>query len=223
MTTAMRWRLQCVLLSVVRVSAHLTHQHHKQQQQHGAGPDRRAVKVSLAPYRRASAAIFRVLQRVVPADCAVEKGGIDEVYVDISRAVARDARDSDARDLRRRLPLPALEARALWGATLVAGGAAGVDATIEDEADVALLLGARWAARMREAVFQELRYTASAGIAHNKQMAKLGAPALCVFDRGIVLTMACVICVCACARFQDLRRISRTSSPRCLRARWPRC
>ncbi|BEI98559.1 hypothetical protein CcaverHIS631_0308580 [Cutaneotrichosporon cavernicola] len=156
--------------------------------------DRRTHKVSLDPYRRESLKILAVFREMVPKG-ELEKASIDEAFMDLTpividrllelhtylRTVPPDAPDGLDSPLP---PPPPLD----WGkaghVVPVDMGEVGVE-DVEREcggweegqestwADWALCLGAEIMADVRAEVFRRLHYTCSAGIAHNKTLAKI--------------------------------------------------
>jgi DNA polymerase eta len=158
-------------------------------------------KVSLDPYRAESRKIVAVIQedlsrwrdrlagleggaliQVQPAK--LEKASIDEVFMDLSSLVSAvlyerypELRQIPPRDDKTtRLPSPPTTALD-WSAE---DGLVDLDEheTEEDDPDwddVAMLIGAEIVRSVRQAVWDRLNYTCSAGIARNKMMAKLGS------------------------------------------------
>ena len=125
------------------------------------GPARRETeKASLARYRRASFAIFRVFLRFVGEKC-LEKASLDEAFLDVTSVV--DERLASLRARQQPPPEPAPAWR-------VCGDRLDVAAS---EVDLRLAIGAQLADEMRAAVREDVGYTCSAGVAHNKMLAKL--------------------------------------------------
>lgn len=116
--------------------------------------DRRSEKVSLERYRRASEAIFDVLATEFKK---VERASIDECYVDLSAEAANETADH-------RTALPEQ--------TFVAGDSG--RSTMMDT-DTLLVRASFVVARARATVKAKLGYTMSAGVAHNKMLAKLAS------------------------------------------------
>ncbi|CAK7224641.1 N-acetyltransferase eso1 [Sporothrix curviconia] len=155
-------------------------------------------KVSLEPYRIRSREILATIKAALPSKCAVEKAGIDEVFVDLS-AYVHDVlvnklypevlaeyrtrfQDEPAAFLPR--PPVATEADLDWAATGsdiidddqgVDHAAAGDSSCIIDWDDVAMLEGARIVRAVRQALYDKLQFRCSAGIAANKMLSKLGS------------------------------------------------
>lgn len=158
-------------------------------------------KVSLDPYRTESRKILTVIKddltrwrdrlaglegdaltQLQPAK--LEKASIDEVFIDLSSLVSAvlyerypELRDYPARDDKTtRLPSPPTTALD-WS---VEDGLVDLDEheTEEDDPDwddIAMLIGAEIVRSVRQAVWDNLNYTCSAGIARNKMMSKLGS------------------------------------------------
>ncbi|KAL1920390.1 uncharacterized protein VTP21DRAFT_767 [Calcarisporiella thermophila] len=139
-------------------------------------PSPHTHKVSLDPYRRASRQIFSVLERFCSR---LQRGSIDEGFLDVTDKVNQtildryfQSRTGDEESLDE-VEIPPVR----WDGL---GVLVGVD---EDEgegeeikgewAEVQLMIAAEYAIEIRTAVFDELGYTCSAGIAQNKTLAKL--------------------------------------------------
>jgi DNA polymerase eta len=155
------------------------------------------AKASLARYRRASASIFALLVKCV-GDACVEKASVDEAYLDINAAVDRLLRGEEAL-----LPLtppssssaisrPSLEslrtvllatqdtAVVLGSNSEDAGPARGsgpswIPTEALDACDARVLAGSIVASQIRARLKTELGFTASAGLAPTKILAKLVA------------------------------------------------
>ncbi|RNF17628.1 putative DNA polymerase eta [Trypanosoma conorhini] len=150
-------------------------------------PQRGTHKVALEPYREASRRIFDILRSF--EGVAVEKGSVDEAYLDVTAAARRELASST-------LPFSTATPSALEdvlhpATNVLPDRQAAVDAwlrargkELHDVFDAALhppatvehqlLLGAasRVVWNMRQRIYQELHYESSAGIAHNKILAK---------------------------------------------------
>ena len=130
----------------------------------GAPADRSAVKACLERYRRCSASIFDVLKRHCTA---CEKGSLDEAFLDVTEQVEALVKDSSMGQLD-------------WEGHVYTGQRDG-DATSQEQpmaeslSDLYLWHAAQLAAKARLAVYEECGITCSAGIAHNKLLAKLGS------------------------------------------------
>ncbi len=137
---------------------------------HSAPPDAATTKVTLRRYREASAQIMAVLQRTVPC---VERASIDEAYLDVTELV--DARlqngggGGGASDEEEPEDERLQEARR----ESHVAGACGLEE--HDLANRRLLAGAAICLQLRRAVAEELQFTVSGGVAHNKQLAKLAS------------------------------------------------
>ncbi|KAK9323064.1 hypothetical protein V1517DRAFT_321389 [Lipomyces orientalis] len=146
-------------------------------------PDVATHKVSLDPYRRQSQLIFRIFY----ASCEkVEYGGLDEAFLDLSKLVCERActefpkleallqlkqeqdRMSDF------MPLPDLSDDLSWYGELVPLDAdKDTPDRVIDWNDVLFMLGSRIINEVRQKVWQELKYTCSAGVAQNRVLGKL--------------------------------------------------
>ncbi|GMH32529.1 hypothetical protein BSKO_00363 [Bryopsis sp. KO-2023] len=119
-------------------------------------------KACLERYREASLEIMGIFRRLAPT-AIFEKASIDEVYLDVSESVTstleKEAAESDLMD------------RLEHGAAIshVIGG----PMDLSSEAEKRLATGAMIALELRTAVHKELEFTCSAGVANNKQLAKL--------------------------------------------------
>ncbi|KAK9455772.1 hypothetical protein V1511DRAFT_498646 [Dipodascopsis uninucleata] len=150
-------------------------------------PDIATHKVSLDPYRQQSRLIFNILNSACEK---VEKAGLDEAFLDLSKLVyedilsdfpqintimqqAKEQQNDDAL-----VPLPGLESNELS----FEGFVVAVDPESENSAhrsdqvdwdDMAMMYASKIAKKIRDRVLQELYYTCSAGISCNKMLAKL--------------------------------------------------
>ncbi|CAK7223773.1 N-acetyltransferase eso1 [Sporothrix bragantina] len=160
-------------------------------------------KVSLEPYRIRSREILATIKETLPAKCAVEKAGIDEVFVDLSAYVHDVLANKLYPDVLAGykehyqdepgtfLPRPPLtEADLDWtgtGSDIIDGqgddhhleegedAAEGDDRHFVDWDDVAMLEGARIVRAVRQILYDKLQFRCSAGIAANKMLSKLGS------------------------------------------------
>lgn len=109
----------------------------------------------LTRYRQNSAKIFEIIQRYTPF---VERLGLDEFYIDVTSLIEKhiDPRESGA-DLS--------NAEKSFGEP---------DEDCPCGCHVRLLAAARISTDIRLKIFKELGLTSSAGVAHNKLLAKLG-------------------------------------------------
>lgn len=145
-------------------------------------------KASLDPYRAESKKILAVFRSECP-DAILEKAGIDENFLDLSKPVYNRLLEEyevlrsppPYNDSTEYLPLP--EKRKLdWrGSHLVSSSTGdGEVGELEEEGvidwdDVAMAIGAGMVRRLRDKVWDELGYTCSGGISSNKMLAKLGS------------------------------------------------
>ncbi|KAH8760592.1 hypothetical protein F5883DRAFT_563954 [Diaporthe sp. PMI_573] len=138
-------------------------------------------KSALDPYRLRSRECFELIRSLLPPEPIhrVEKASIDEVYLDLSAQVHAILLGQFSElaerpsDLERPLPLPTLSEDLDWEVDGVIGSEEANLAVDWD--DVALCIGAKIVRQIRAEVWGRLKYTCSAGIAHNKMLAKLGA------------------------------------------------
>jgi DNA polymerase eta len=141
-------------------------------------------KVSLDPYRLESRRILACIKEVLPTKLQrVEKASVDEVFLDLSSQVhsillerypelALPAPYDDVNENLPRPPTSALD----WQADALVD--LNTDETEEDGPDwddIAMLIGSEIVRGVRAAVREKLKYTCSAGICHNKMLAKLGS------------------------------------------------
>lgn len=141
-------------------------------------------KVSLDPYRRESRKILKCIKEALPEkEQRVEKAGIDEVFVDLSVQVHRVLLEKYP-ELRGPPPyddpteyLPKPPSTVLdWAAdALVGTGDEHGEEIDPDWDDVCLVIASEIVRDVRKAVFEQLKYTCSAGVARNKMLAKLGS------------------------------------------------
>ncbi|KAI9843302.1 MAG: DNA-directed DNA polymerase eta rad30 [Sclerophora amabilis] len=142
-------------------------------------------KVSLDPYRSQSRKILALIKEVLPAPPKqrVEKASIDEVFLDLSAQVHSillerypelqgPAPYDDPSESLPRPPTTALD----WKAdALVDLDGKETEDDDPDWDDIAMLIGSEIVRSVRAAIKERLRYTCSAGIAHNKMLSKLGS------------------------------------------------
>lgn len=141
---------------------------------------REDCKASLQPYREASMKVFEVIKKSLNtfgAPFILERASVDEVYLDVTEIVnTLMERELGFVIQRGRLvkegDIPEID----WN---TAGKPAIPDlepTTMDDPiVDLRIRLGCRVAQQLREAVFTDLQYTVSGGIAINKTLAKLAS------------------------------------------------
>ncbi|KAI8906096.1 hypothetical protein DFJ77DRAFT_412911, partial [Powellomyces hirtus] len=136
-------------------------------QYHTDGITYQTHKVSLDPYRKASMKIMSIFERTCPK---YQRASIDEAFLDVTDEVnARIARRT--RTLVESANGEDEEPHVSWdGAGVLAGEQ--VDQSTGWR-DLQLRVAADISQEIRNTVFEELQYTCSAGIAHNKTLAKL--------------------------------------------------
>ncbi|XP_062587283.1 DNA polymerase eta-like [Saccostrea cucullata] len=134
-------------------------------------------KADLTKFREAGAEVIAVLSKF--SDC-VERASIDEAYIDLTEEVRKRMASSKTREVSTdQLPNTFIVG---WGDDKDGTKRQqGVDDWMkllpcdsgEDSSDQKLLIGALIAEEMRVAVYKETGFRCSAGIAHNKMLAKL--------------------------------------------------
>ena len=134
-------------------------------------------KAVLDRYRRAGREVMNaVLESLRRGDGAVvcEKASIDECYFDVSAAATALARELGPAALsRHEYVLASHVVGAARETARETGAAGGLDA--QSKNDLLLMAGAVLAMRARKHVLEKLNYTLSAGISHNKLLAKLAS------------------------------------------------
>ncbi|KAJ1502185.1 DNA-directed DNA polymerase eta rad30, partial [Coelomomyces lativittatus] len=103
-------------------------------------------KVSLEPYRRASADIFKIISRFSPK---YQKASVDEGYLDLTQEIIKSILDSPPKNI----------TFDDWEGTFVIG-----DNANQTWANYALYLASKKIRQIRECIFGELSFTCSAGI-----------------------------------------------------------
>ncbi|KAI5957666.1 eso1 [Candida theae] len=150
-------------------------------------PDPINHKVSLDNYRRESRKILRIIQSKF--DLA-EKASVDESYVDLGRPIYEmllskfpelKSGNSNASDDEILPSIPSSLPRDIqWRGTVIESEKETADPQnalppqISDWDDVVLAIGSELLLDLRQAIYDELGYTTSAGLARNKLVAKLG-------------------------------------------------
>ncbi|RAK98882.1 DNA-directed DNA polymerase eta [Aspergillus ibericus CBS 121593] len=160
-------------------------------------------KVCLDPYRAESRKILKVMKeelsrwhKVLAGDglgansqspmqqAGLEKASVDEVFIDLSPLVhgillqRYPELRTDPQGDDRVIPLPTPPTTALeWNTEdcLVDLDANETEVDDPDWDDIAMLIGSEIVRSVRTAVWDQLSYTCSAGVARNKMMAKLGS------------------------------------------------
>lgn len=141
-------------------------------------------KVSLDPYRIESRRILALIKECLPKDLQrVEKASIDEVFLDLSAQVHSlllekfpelkgPAPYDDPSEPLPRPPTTALD----WKAdALVDLGDGEAEEEDPDWDDIVMLIASEIVRDVRKKIWEELKYTCSAGLSRNKMMAKLGS------------------------------------------------
>ncbi|KAH0544641.1 hypothetical protein FGG08_001291 [Glutinoglossum americanum] len=142
-------------------------------------------KVSLDPYRQESRKILAVIKDVLPPLPVqrVEKASIDEVFLDLSSQIhslllqryPELKSPPPSGDPTEHLPPPPTSALDWGKGALIDLDSKGTEDDDPDWDDVAMLLGSEIVRSVRGAIRERLKYTCSAGVAHNKMLAKLGS------------------------------------------------
>ncbi|KAA8907463.1 DNA polymerase eta-like protein [Sphaerosporella brunnea] len=144
----------------------------------GSPPDINTSKACLDPYRAESKKILKILQDLCP-NAHTEKASIDESFLDLSRdcyerlLTEYECLRNTSEHGDELLPLP--EVKELeWSGSHLVPAKEGEEGEIDWD-DIAMSIGADIIKNLRSAVYEQLGYTCSAGIASNKMLAKLGA------------------------------------------------
>lgn len=146
-------------------------------------------KASLSPYRKASLLIFSVFGRFADV---LEKAGLDEAFMDVTRAVNRmieDKYEMNMSDWENWLGLEEAWRGLVWDDL----GVPALPDTSEDSGNTRMInelrihMAAQLAKKIRFALRDELGYTCSIGIAHNKMLAKLGSARNKPFNQTFIL------------------------------------
>ena len=140
-------------------------------------------KAALDPYRAESRKSLKIIKNHLPPEPLqrVEKASVDEVFLDLSKQVhaillERYPQLAVEKDQEGLLPLPPQDIILDWETDhLVDFPADNLDSHQFDWDDIALNIGSQVIRELRMEIFNRLHYTCSAGIAHNKAVAKLGA------------------------------------------------
>jgi DNA polymerase eta len=141
-------------------------------------------KVSLDPYRLESRKILACIKSCLPHDQQkVEKASIDEVFLDLSAQVhtllleryPELAQKPPNDDYSLRLPPPPTTALDWKADALIDLDDGQTEDDDPDWDDLAMLIGSEIVRDVRAAVRAQLKYTCSAGVSHNKMLAKLGS------------------------------------------------
>ena len=114
--------------------------------------------------------IFTIFKAFFP-DVTLEKASIDEAYLDLTQAVSRHMSQQQAQEA---------TADSTW---LQAAFAEAAEASVvvdtqlspEHDFDARLAVAAQLTGQLRKRVADELQFTISAGISHNKLLAKLAS------------------------------------------------
>lgn len=142
-------------------------------------------KVSLDPYRLESRKILATIKDLLPPPPLqrVEKAGIDEVFLDLSAQIHSVLLQrypelngpAPYDDSSENLPRPPTTALGWNTDALVDLDISETEDDDPDWDDIAMLIGSEIVRSVRATIKERLNYTCSAGIAHNKFIAKLGS------------------------------------------------
>lgn len=140
-------------------------------------------KAALDPYRIQSRKTFELVKSSLPPAPLqrIEKAGIDEFFLDLSSQVHSILLSRypelfvTNEDPERKLPLPPIKPLD-WTTSCNLIDAEEVDETnVVDWDDITLHIGSELVQNLRKVILEGMKYTCSAGIAHNKALAKLAA------------------------------------------------
>lgn len=138
-------------------------------------------KAALDLYRLESRRSLDLVKRTLPQSPTqlIEKASVDEMYLDLSAQIHSiliqrypTLLDMDSLLEDEFLPLPTTTI-SYWDADSVFGADTGFDHLDWD--DIALRIGSEIVHDLRQKIFQHMKYTCSAGVAHNKMLAKLAS------------------------------------------------
>ncbi|KAG9732261.1 DNA/RNA polymerase, partial [Aureobasidium melanogenum] len=142
-------------------------------------------KVSLDPYRLESRRILALIKGHLPAApiSKVEKASIDEVFLDLSTHVHGIMLErfpelkgpAPYDDPTEQLPRPPTTALEWHTDALVDLDSSETEDDDPDWDDVAMVIASEIIRGVRAKIFEDLKYTCSAGVARNKMLAKLGS------------------------------------------------
>eukprot|EP00730_Choanoeca_flexa_P002790 TRINITY_DN11176_c0_g1_i1.p1 TRINITY_DN11176_c0_g1~~TRINITY_DN11176_c0_g1_i1.p1 ORF type:complete len:508 (+),score=85.22 TRINITY_DN11176_c0_g1_i1:1014-2537(+) len=128
----------------------------------------------LTPYRRASTAIFQLLQQLFPR-CSVQRLGLDEFFVDAT-SVVDSLLQNGTWTMQSALHNIELSADAGWEGNILDSSSNPCkrnSTSTSSDLLVRLQLGSALAKHARDLLHRELNYTCSVGIAWNKVLAKM--------------------------------------------------
>jgi DNA polymerase eta len=139
-------------------------------------------KASLDYYKLQSKKAMQILKDTLPGSAPhkIERAGIDETYVDLSMPVYQvllqkyPELEQDTQSIDSHLPLP-LHSILDWEDSALEQGSGNVESHVLDWDDVCIWIASQIVRSIRIAIFDNLHYTCSAGIARNKVLAKLGS------------------------------------------------
>lgn len=144
-----------------------------------------AQKVSLDPYRLESRKILATIKQCLPAAPVqrVEKASIDEVFLDLSAQVHGMLLErypelngpAPYDDPTEQLPRPPTTALDWTTDALIDLDEQETEDDDPDWDDIVMLVASEIVRDVRAKIFEELKYTCSAGISRNKMLAKLGS------------------------------------------------
>lgn len=154
-------------------------------------PDQTRHKSCLDPYRRAGAQILRIFQRL--PGVVVEKASVDEAYLDVTALVEeryeamleeeKNINDATNEEDDQVDCASDIKEESMEGFEDVDWSQSGhpavsrISVNNSSKDDIFIWIGTRIAQELRRAVFEELGYTVSVGIAPNKMLAKLASAA----------------------------------------------
>lgn len=142
-------------------------------------------KVSLDPYRMESRKILALIKEIMPAApiSKVEKASIDEVFLDLSAQVHTELLErypmlkgpAPYDDPTEQLPRPPTTVLEWKTDALIDLDSEETEDDDPDWDDIVMLVASEIVRNVRAKIFEDLKYTCSAGLARNKMLAKLGS------------------------------------------------
>ncbi|KAF4966916.1 hypothetical protein FSARC_5449 [Fusarium sarcochroum] len=140
-------------------------------------------KAALDPYRIESCKTLKLVKDLLPSHATqrIEKASVDEFYIDLSYQVHQSIIErfsvllDTETDPDKRLPLPEIPLDPMWPSEELVNGTDPLIEEVIDWDDISLSIGAKIVRNIRQRLRNDLGYTCSAGISHNKVLAKLGS------------------------------------------------
>ncbi|OHF01628.1 sister chromatid cohesion protein Eso1 [Colletotrichum orchidophilum] len=141
-------------------------------------------KASLDPYRHMSRRTIQLVRKILPVKPAptIERAGVDEFYLDLSAQVHQmlterfPVLESLSNNPEQSLPLPLVDTSLNWKSDKVMSPPHTRDPEFTlDWDDIVLSIGAGIVRNIRKEIQAEMQLTTSAGISHNKMLAKVAS------------------------------------------------